>query len=129
MNNCVDGWVDQRMTDAMRAGCVPIFWGNPSIARDFNPKSFINAHDFKSDEALIDYILEVDRNESLYQSYFQAPYFYDNTPNEYFDPLRTRDFILRCIDDPTPPVASRSISRFFGRWTLAKTSKPSPSKV
>ena len=30
----------------MLAGSIPIYFGNPEIARHFNPRSFINAHDY-----------------------------------------------------------------------------------
>jgi hypothetical protein len=40
------GYNTEKLTDPMLAGSIPIYWGNPSIARHFNPQSFINAHDY-----------------------------------------------------------------------------------
>jgi alpha(1,3/1,4) fucosyltransferase len=120
MNNRVEGWTDQRLTDAMIARCVPIFCGNPRIAEEFNPKSMINAWDFKSNAALIDYILEVDRNDDLYRQYLREPYFYDNKPNEYFDKNRVAKFIIDQLSSPTPPLAQRQRWRHPGRWRFVK---------
>lgn len=40
-----NGYVTEKITDAFMAGCIPIYWGDPKVTEDFNPKSFINAND------------------------------------------------------------------------------------
>jgi len=45
------------------------------VRTEFNPAAFINAADFPSTTALIEYIKEVDNNDELYNSYLQAPIF------------------------------------------------------
>ena len=74
--------------------------GNPDIVREFNPKSFINVHDFKNDEDAIDYIIYVDQNPVLLEQYFKEPYFYNNEINEWFDIQRLRNFLVRAIESP-----------------------------
>jgi hypothetical protein len=87
--NCeLSGYITQRMTHAMQSLCIPVFWGNPLVQRDFNPGSFLNFYDYGSVEKLIERIIEVDNNDKLYEEYLRQPWFYDNKPSKYFDEQR-----------------------------------------
>jgi len=87
--NCeLSGYVTQRMIHAMQTQCIPIFWGNPLIHRDFNTKSFLNYYDYGSMEKLIERIKEVDSDEKLYMQYLAEPWFTGNRPSNYFDENR-----------------------------------------
>jgi hypothetical protein len=121
-NESVPGYTTEKIAEAMRARCVPIYWGNPRVVEEFNPASFINANDFSSLEGLAKRVEEVDRSETLYQEYLRQPFFRDNRPNEYFDRDRLLDFFTRIIEDRTPPIAARR--RLFGRWLLTKRNPP-----
>jgi alpha(1,3/1,4) fucosyltransferase len=121
-NDAVPGYVTEKLVEGMRARCIPIYYGSQRVAEDFNPKSFLNYHDFPSEEALIERILEIDQNEELYRQYLNEPFFHGNQPSIYYDPKYVLDFFEHIFNDPTPPVAARS--RFFGRWTLVKQNKP-----
>jgi len=74
--------------------------GNPDIVREFNPKSFINLHDFKNDEEAIDHIIQVDQNPALLEQYLREPFFYNNEINEWFDIKRLRNFLVKAIESP-----------------------------
>ena len=67
------GYTTEKLVHAMAAHTIPIYWGNPQVSEDFNPKSFINCHDYSSLEAVIERIIEVDQNESLYRHYLEEP--------------------------------------------------------
>ena len=56
--------------------------------REFNPARFLHYDNYGSDEALIDRIVELDNDDAKYLEYLQQPLFYDNRPNEYYDPAR-----------------------------------------
>lgn len=68
------GYTTEKIADAMRAHCVPIYWGNLHVAKDFNPESFINAHDFDSLNSLVDYVIKVDQDQELYEKVMMAPW-------------------------------------------------------
>ena len=127
-NESVPGYTTEKIAEAMAARCVPIYWGNPRVVDDFNPKSFINANDFPSLEALAAHVAEVDRSDALYTQYLREPYFKNNQPNEYFDPNRICDFFGRIFSDPTPPLAARA-QRWFGRWLLLKRNAPHRMRI
>jgi len=40
------GYNTEKLLDPMVANSLPIYLGNPNIAEHFNPKSFINAHEY-----------------------------------------------------------------------------------
>ena len=40
------GYNTEKLTHAIEADCVPIYWGDPQIERCFNARRFINAHDY-----------------------------------------------------------------------------------
>ena len=61
--------------------------------KDFNEKSFINAHSFRSDKELINYILEVDNNQNLYQEMLSEPWFKNNKVPEFVKPENVLNFV------------------------------------
>jgi hypothetical protein len=40
------GYNTEKLSHAIEADCVPIYWGDPEIGRSFNVSRLINAHDF-----------------------------------------------------------------------------------
>jgi alpha(1,3/1,4) fucosyltransferase len=44
-NAPVPGYNTEKLSHAIEADCVPIYWGDPEIGRSFNVRRFINAHD------------------------------------------------------------------------------------
>ncbi len=71
-NQSCPGYTTEKMTEALAARTVPIYWGDPLAARDFNPKAFINAHDFDSLDALVAHVREVDQDPALYRAHLNA---------------------------------------------------------
>ncbi len=67
------GYVTEKICDVYKSNCIPIYWGNPDIMKDFNPTTFINANDFPNFDELIKYIIKIDNNEVLYKSFFKEP--------------------------------------------------------
>jgi hypothetical protein len=51
---------------------------NPLIALEFNPKRFVNCHDFDSLDAVVDRVAEIDRNDELYFQIMSEPFFIDD---------------------------------------------------
>jgi hypothetical protein len=45
-NSSRPGYNTEKLTHAIEADCVPIYWGDPEIGRSFNTARFINAHDY-----------------------------------------------------------------------------------
>lgn len=73
-------YITEKPFEAMCVNSIPIYKGGYEIKEDFNTKSFINIHDFKSDEEAIEYIIELDRNDDKYMDMLRKPWFNDGIP-------------------------------------------------
>jgi hypothetical protein len=113
------GYTTEKLFDAMLARCVPIYWGNPRVAEEFDPRSFVNYHDFPSEKAFVERIIELDKDEARYAEFLRRPFFYDDVPSPHFDEERLLDFFEQVFARAIRPV-SRRRHFFFGRWLLVK---------
>ncbi|RVY75650.1 fucosyltransferase [Helicobacter pylori] len=71
------GYVTEKIIDAYFSHTIPIYWGSPSVAKDFNPKSFVNVCDFKDFDEAIDYIRYLHTHPNAYLDML-----YENPLNE-----------------------------------------------
>ncbi|WP_367684255.1 glycosyltransferase family 10 domain-containing protein, partial [Helicobacter pylori] len=60
------GHVTEKIIDAYFSHTIPIYWGSPSVAKDFNPKSFVNVHDFNNFDEAIDYVRYLHTHPNAY---------------------------------------------------------------
>lgn len=67
-NTVYDGYATEKLVEAFAARTIPIYYGDPRIAEDFNSGAFINCHDYGSFEEVIARIKEIDCNDVLYLS-------------------------------------------------------------
>lgn len=104
-NSTYPGYTTEKLPEGVAAGSIPIYWGNPLVGREFNPSRFLNRADFASDEALIKRIIELDNDDQQFLEYLRQPLFYDNRPNEYYDPKRLLEQFERIFSSTKKPVA------------------------
>jgi len=115
------GYATEKIYDAMAARCLPIYWGDPLIATQFNPRSILNRADFPSDEALVEKIIGLDRDDAKYLEYMRQPYLPNDKPTPYFNWDRIYDFFEKIVTTPIIPVAQRRRGKIQpGRWILVK---------
>ena len=74
-NEDYPGYVTEKICDIYKSNCVPIYWGTTDVVKDFNPTTFINARDFVNFDELVEYVIKVDNDDTLYASYFKEPLF------------------------------------------------------
>ena len=72
-NSSYPGYCTEKMFMALYSNTIPIYWGSPTAELDFNGDAFISRHNFDSDEDMIQYIIEVDSDDDLYNSIVQEP--------------------------------------------------------
>jgi len=82
-NSSYPGYTTEKIMHALITDTIPIYWGNPLVALDFNPKALINCHDFKSFDEVVELVKEIDQNDSLYNEYLSQPYLKDNIETEF----------------------------------------------
>ena len=69
------GYTTEKIMESMVVNSIPIYWGNPVINREFNTKSFINYYDFKNEDNMIEYIIELDKNDDKYMEVMKQLWF------------------------------------------------------
>lgn len=85
-NTSTSGYNTEKLMQAFAAQTIPIYWGDTSVAKVFNPKAFINCHDYgltgydvtKNEAAIagiIERVKEIDNNDDLYMSMMREPTF------------------------------------------------------
>jgi len=84
-NDSKTGYTTEKICGAMAANSIPVYFGNPEVHRDFNPKSFVNVHDYPSFDKAVERIIELDQNDELYLDVLCEPWFHDNIPTPYTD--------------------------------------------
>lgn len=84
-NRLYEGYTTEKMAQRFACNTLPIYWGNPLVAKDFNLKCFINAHDYADFDALMAKIIEIDNDDELYLSYFKEPIFDNGIDNEFIN--------------------------------------------
>ena len=72
-NSSARGYTTEKIVEAFAGQTVPIYWGNPDISTEFNPKAFINCHDFSSFEEVMEEVKRIDENDELYIDMLKAP--------------------------------------------------------
>ena len=116
-NSASPGYTTEKIMAALVGGAVPIYWGDPNVAADFDSRCFIHARDFDSLESLADYVLRVDADDDLYLSYLRAPRFVGGAiPPDADWRVASRRF-AQIFTAPISPVAR---SRFIDREILPR---------
>jgi len=77
-NTSSPGYTTEKILHAFISNTIPIYWGNPDVAKDFNPKAFINCHDFQNFEQVIEEIKRIDSNPEEYILMLNEPPFINN---------------------------------------------------
>ncbi len=108
-NSSSPGYTTEKLVNSLAAKTVPIYWGNPVIGREFNTKRFINCHDFKNFDEVVERVKEVDNNDDLYLSIINEPV----TVESYnFQDVRVgfKFFLKRIIDQPIDLAVRRKMN-------------------
>lgn len=89
-NSSYPGYVTEKIIQAFRAKCVPIYWGDSRLCDEslssfrpiFNPKAFVNIHSFKNLDEAIEYIAWLDNDDKAFLQMLQEPMFLDSEINK-----------------------------------------------
>ncbi len=111
-NSSSPGYCTEKFAQAAQSNCVPIYWGDPTIAQQFNPKSFINAHEFNSFNELKEAVRKIDNDDGLYRSMLEEPWFINGE-----EPLELRHgSIAAFLENIFTQTYSDAFRRNRSRW-------------
>lgn len=119
-NSSYPGHITEKLFNTFEAGCIPIYWGDTSlrcglglkqvnkfkeinqripdipehlIDFKFNPKAYINAHNFATWDELIEEIKRIDNDKNAYEAMLNEPIFLDNFSLENYIDKKEKEFI------------------------------------
>lgn len=110
------GYTTEKIVEAFASQTVPIYWGNPDIAREFNPDSFINCHDFASFDEVVEYVKKVDGDDELYLKMVKSPAVLPGSlADKCLDENYLSDYLFKiCSQDPKDAIRRNRI--YQGRY-------------
>lgn len=102
-NSSSNGYTTEKIMEAFAGATIPVYYGSPDIAKEFNPKAFINCHDFDSFEDALEKIKEIDNNDELFLSMVKEPVLSDDSQaKKYLDENYLSDYLFKiCSQDPS----------------------------
>jgi hypothetical protein len=107
-NSSYPGYSTEKLLHALQADTVPIYWGDPLIATDFNSRRFVNAHEFASEAALIDRVIELDGDDDAFRRVLAEPWFPSGVTPACADMEAFLDWVDHAASSTRTPVAQRT---------------------
>ena len=101
-NTSCRGYTTEKIMNALLGGTIPIYWGDPQVGFDFNPKCFINCGSFDTFEEVIEHVREVDANDRLWMDYYAQPVFENGHEPDHLKEAAIECFLSRIIENPFP---------------------------
>lgn len=101
-NSSYPGYATEKIINAIKSNCVPIYWGDETLKNEINPKKYISLHHFNSEKEFLNYIIEVDNNDELYKSFLLAPILIDGKIPESYKKENFRNFLIKIVEDKKP---------------------------
>lgn len=68
------GYMDEKLLSCLQAHTVPIYWGDPTVTEEINPKAIINCSSFANWDEMLEYVKAVDNNDDLFLSILKEPW-------------------------------------------------------
>lgn len=100
------GYTTEKIMQSFASDTVPIYWGNPDIAEEFNPKAFINCHDFASFEEVLEEVKRIDNDDELFLKMLKEPIIKEGSKASLFlDDDYLADYLYKiCSQDPKAAI-------------------------
>lgn len=116
-NEDYDGYTTEKILEPILMNCIPIYWGNKLVHKDFNEKRYIDYNKFKTESELIDYILEIDKNDELaIAMLMEQPFNLDKNTHEE-EHNQVLDILSNIIEADKKPIA-RQLWKYIHRSKL-----------
>lgn len=112
-NSSTSGYTTEKILQAFAAGTIPIYWGNPRVAEDFNSKAFINCHEYATFEEVVQQVRKIDADDEMFEQYIREPI--GNQEKFPINPLQEYESYLIYICSQSRQEAYRRNNVFWGK--------------
>lgn len=108
-NSSRSGYTTEKLTNALVAQTIPIYWGNPDVHLEFNQNRFINCHAYKNFDEVVARVKEIDQNDELYLKIINEPIV---AKGQDFQVVSNgfENFLCNIFDQPLSQVKRRTIN-------------------
>jgi len=106
-NSEYDGYTTEKILEPIYTDCIPIYWGNKLVDKDFNSKRFIDYNKFGSEKELIDRLLEIDQNEELAIAMLMQPAYSFNRIAHEEEKQKVLQILSAILEKPQKPIATQ----------------------
>ncbi len=114
------GVTTEKIEQPLTCHSIPIYFGNSDICNDYSDDSFINCHKFQSIDDVVDYVIELDRNDNEYiKMLCSYPLQNRDVINDYN--RKIREFLFNIFDQELSDCYRRVdsvISRYYNKDLL-----------
>lgn len=96
-NAQIDGYVTEKITLALAAGCVPVYWGHSSVVEFFNPDAMVMVSDFPNYEAVVEHLASMSDEEWIRKRGVN-PYTHEYPlicKDRYIDDAKSIEYLIR----------------------------------
>lgn len=121
-NSSHPGYTTEKIIQAFAARTVPIYWGDPTILQNFNPKSFINVQDYKTVAEVVEKIKEIDSDDELFLRYLKQPIYKEGQKTSFDYRTDFESFLVNILSQAIESAKRRN-RIFWGKQTLMELKK------
>jgi hypothetical protein len=112
-NESQEGYTTEKIVEPIFKDCIPIYWGNKKIHKDFNSARFINYHDFNSEEELIEKLIEIDQNFDLGVEMILQPVFSKEKQDWISERKEIFTVINTVFESKEKPIAKTYLGKLY----------------
>lgn len=112
-NMASNGYCTEKILEPFAVNSVPIYYGDKTVTQDFNPKAFINCHDYNSMEDVIERIKQLDKDDNAYLEMLNEPFFIDGKCPEYLSEETLKAFLYAIFDQPLQSARRRGYNKQY----------------
>jgi hypothetical protein len=104
-NSNQNGYTSEKIMEPMLQDCIPIYWGNKLVGKDFNSQRFIDYNQFESETDLINRIMEIDKNDDLAIDMILQPAFSNSKISHDQEHKQVLNSIKEIVENNKKPIA------------------------
>lgn len=109
-NSSTKGYTTEKILEAFAASTIPIYWGNPEVAKEFNPEAFVNCHEYDSLEDVLTEVRQINEDEKRLLGMLKAPILKDDSlAKKYFDDSYLEAFLYPIFEKDAKDVKRRNM--------------------
>lgn len=110
-NTSSRGYTTEKIVQAFASSTIPIYWGNPDIASEFNEKAFINCHNYESFEDVLEAIKKIDDDDEAFLGMLKEPCVLpEGDAQRFLNENYLSDYLFQiCSQDPKAAVRRNTV--------------------